>query len=189
MKKLKNKNVISEETYNKLRPVGSKPGTLYGSAEVHKPVINGFPPFRPIISAIGTPTCKLAKFLLPVLSDITQNELTVKDSFTFVDEILTQNSDLYMASLDVDALFTNIPLNKTIDILLNLATKESFFTFNNKFYIQVDGVAMGSPLGPILANIFLSHHEENWLNKCPIKFKPSFYRRYVDDIFLLFESS
>ena len=73
--------------------------------------------------------------------------------------------------------------------LLNLATKESFFTFNNKFYIQVDGVAMGSPLGPILANIFLSHHEENWPNKCPIKFKPSFYRKYVDDIFVLFESS
>ena len=73
--------------------------------------------------------------------------------------------------------------------LLNLASRESFFTFNSKFYIQVDGVAMGSPLGPILANIFLSHHEENWLNKCPIKFKPSFYRRYVDDIFVLFESS
>ena len=47
---------------------------------------------------------------------------------------------------------------------------------------------MGSALGPILANIFLPHHEEKWLNKCPIKFKPSFYRRYVDDIFVLFES-
>ena len=212
LKKLKNKNTISEKTYNKLRPVGSKPGTLYGSAKVHKPLINGLPPFRPILSAIGTPTYKLAKFLVPVLSDITQNEFTVKDSFTFVDEILTQNSDLYMASLDVDALFTNIPLDETIDIcvkklfktpgtlvkgisknefrdLLNLATKESSFMFNNKFYIQVDGVAKGSPLGPTLDNIFLSHHEENWLNKCPIKFKPSFYRRYVDDIFVLFESS
>ena len=89
-----------------------------------------------------------------------------------------------MASLDVDALFTNIPLCETIDIcvkkcfktldtlfngiskndfrdLLNLATKESFFTFNNKFYIEADGVAMGSPVVPILANIFLSHHEES----------------------------
>ena len=47
----------------------------------------------------------------------------------------------------------------------------------------------GSPLGPILANIFLSHHEETWLNKCLIKFNPSFYRRYVDGIFVLFESS
>ena len=52
-----------------------------------------------------------------------------------------------------------------------------------------NSVAAGSHLGPLLANIFLSHYEENWLNKCPIKFKPSFYRRYVDDIFVLFESS
>ena len=47
---------------------------------------------------------------------------------------------------------------------------------------------MGSPLRPILANIFLSYHEGNWPNKCPIEFKLSFYRRYVDDIFVLFES-
>ena len=86
-----------------------------------------------------------------------------------------------------DALVKGISKNDFRD--LNLATKESFFRFKNKFYIQVDGVAMGSSLGPILANIFLSHYEENWLNKCPIKFKPSFYRRYVDHIFVLFESS
>ena len=49
LKKLKNKNAISEETYNKLRPVGSKPGTLYGSAKVHKPLINGLPRFRSIL--------------------------------------------------------------------------------------------------------------------------------------------
>ena len=53
-KKLKNKNAISDETYNKLRPVGSKPGTLYGSVKVHKPLINGLPSFRSILSAIGT---------------------------------------------------------------------------------------------------------------------------------------
>ena len=79
LKKLKNKNAISEETYNKLRPVGSKLGTLYGSAKVHKPLINGLPPFRPILSVIGTPTYKLAKFLVHVLSDITQNWSPVND--------------------------------------------------------------------------------------------------------------
>ena len=52
-----------------------------------------------------------------------------------------------------DTLVKGISKNDFLD-LLNLATKESFFTFNNKFYIQVDGVAMGSPLGPILANLF-----------------------------------
>ena len=114
--------------------------------------------------------------------------------------------------MDVDALLTNISLDETINIcakklfktpdtlvngiskngfsdLLNSATKESFFPFSNKFSIQVDGVAMGSSLGSILAIIFFSHQEEIWLNKCPVKFKPSFYRRYVDDVFVLFESS
>ena len=51
LKNLKNKNSINEETYNKLRPVGSKSGTLKGSAKVHKPLINGLPPFRPILLA------------------------------------------------------------------------------------------------------------------------------------------
>ena len=89
---------------------------------------------------------------------------------------------------NLDTLVKGISKNDFHD-LLNLATKESFFMFNNKFYIQVNDVAMGSTLGPILANIFLSHHEEKWLSKCPIEFKPSSYRRHVDDIFVLFESS
>ena len=83
---------------------------------MHKPLKNGLPPFRPILSVIGTPTYKLANFLVPVLSDITQNEFTVKYSFTFVDEILSQNSDLH--SVDADALCTNIALDETIDICI-----------------------------------------------------------------------
>ena len=83
---------------------------------MHKPFVNELQPFRAILSAIGTPTYKLAKCLVPVFSDITQNEFTAKDTLTFVDEILTQNNDVYMASLDIDALFTNIPLDETIDI-------------------------------------------------------------------------
>ena len=47
---------------------------------------------------------------------------------------------------------------------------------------------MGSPLGPTLANLFLAYYEEKWLNECPVQFKPKFFRRYVDDIFLLFDN-
>ena len=116
-----------------------------------------------------------------------------------------------MGSLDVDSLFTNIPLDETIDICINqlfentdtvegftkselkqllcLATKESYFIFNGLLYKQTDGVAMESPLGSSLANAFLSYHEKNWLNSCPQGFKPFFYRRYVDDIFVLFKSN
>ena len=70
-----------------------------------------------------------------------------------------------------------------------MATKVSYFVFNGLLYKQIDGVAMGSPLGPSLANAFLSYHEKNWLNNCPQGFKPVFYRRYVDDIFILFKSN
>ena len=45
---------------------------------------------------------------------------------------------------------------------------------------------MGSPLGPTLANVFLCHYEKEWLNSCPIEFKPKLYKRYVDDISVMF---
>ena len=69
-----------------------------------------------------------------------------------------------------------------------LATKESHFIFNEILYKQIDGVAMGSPLGPTIANAFLCFYEKKWLEQCPDKFKPVYYRRYVDDIFVLFKS-
>ena len=59
--------------------------------------------------------------------------------------------------------------------------------FNGDFYDQIDGVAMGSPLAPILANIFMAFYEEKWLNEFEGN-KPIFYRRYVDDIFAVFDS-
>ena len=72
--------------------------------------------------------------------------------------------------------------------LLEFATKDALVLFNGKYYEQIDGVAMGSPLGPTLANVFLCHWEEIWLDKCPLQFKPLYYKRYMDDTFLLFSS-
>ena len=70
-----------------------------------------------------------------------------------------------------------------------MATKESSFIFNGLLYKQIDGVAMRPPLGPFLANAFLLYHEKNWLSNCPQGFKPAFYRRYLNDIFMLFKSN
>ena len=72
--------------------------------------------------------------------------------------------------------------------LLKLATSESSFIFDNIFYKQIDGVAMGLPLGPSLVNAFLCHYKKLWLDSCPPEFKPIVYRRYVDEIFVLFKS-
>ena len=83
-------------------------------------------------------------------------------------------------------LFTNIQLQETIGIAINLffnhnrnlnitrkelkklflfATSQTHFIFNSNFYNQIDGVAMGSPLAPVLANIFMGFHKSKWLNE------------------------
>ena len=98
LKKLKEKQQISEKKYMTLHPVGSRPGILYGRAKMHKPIKDGGPPFRPILSDIGTPTYKLAKFLVPLLAPLTSNEYTIKDSFPFAEELLSFDSNLVMAS-------------------------------------------------------------------------------------------
>ena len=89
---------------------------MYGFAKVHKIVRDGLLSCRPILSAIGTPTCKLAKFLVPILEPLTTNEYTIKDSFTFAEELQSFYSKLVIASFDIESLFTNIPLQETIDL-------------------------------------------------------------------------
>lgn len=212
LKTLQEKDIISDQDFAKIVPVGSSPGILYGLCKVHKDVPSGdtCPPFRPILSAIGTVSYNLAKYLVPILEPITTNQFVCKDSFSFAAEVRNQNPDGFMASFDVSSLFTNIPLDETIEIcvkklfgrkrkfkgftrmefrtFLQFAVKDNLILFNGKYYIQIDGVAMGSPLGPTLANVFLCYWEEIWLDKCPTQFRPLYYRRYVDDTFLLFSS-
>ena len=69
---------------------------------------------------------------------------------------------------------------KEIFEMISLNLKESIILFYNKYYSQIDGVAMGSPLGPTLAHSFLCYHGSNWQKDCLV------YKRYVDDIFVLF---
>ena len=202
--------IISEKKYEELYPGGSSPGILYGRAKIHKPVKDGVSPFWPILSALGTPTYKLSKFFAPLLTPLTLNEYTIKDSFSFAEELLNYDSNLVMASFDVESLFINIPLQETIDLcleilfndkpniddfiitnfheLLTVTMSESLFLFDGEYYKQIDGVAMDSPLGPTFANIFLSYHEHIWLKNCSCEFEPVIYKRYVDDTFLLFRS-
>ena len=69
IKRLENES----KEYELIYPRGSRPGILYGNPKVHKSIINNCPKFRPILSAIGTPTYKLAKFLVYNLSPVRVN--------------------------------------------------------------------------------------------------------------------
>ena len=125
---------------------------MYESPKVHKTVINNCPKFRPILSTIGTRTYKVAKYLVPILSPLTSNEFWVHESVSLAEEVSSFCPDRFMASVNVESLFTNIPLNEDIDIyigdllcdtnkihnlycndmreLLTLAAYESFFIFD-----------------------------------------------------------
>ena len=79
-------------------------------------MIDNCPPFRPILSAIKTPSYNIVKHLVPILEPITTNQSTIKNSFKFAKEVIEQDSGLFMASLDVESLFINIPLEEAINI-------------------------------------------------------------------------
>ena len=94
-KKIFVSNSISEETRRSLKPIWTRPGIMCGLCKVHKDIFNNCLLFRPVLSAINTPSYKLAKFLVPISKSLTSNEYTVNDSFAFAEEIVEQDSEIF----------------------------------------------------------------------------------------------
>ncbi|XP_065642787.1 uncharacterized protein LOC136074401 [Hydra vulgaris] len=181
LRKLKKLKCFEKDIYNKIYPVGSQTARIYALPKMHKlSKDSSLPSFRPIISTVGTYNYKLAKHLSDLLSPYLPKHYT---TFSFVEDLKQVDvTNKFIVSYDVENLFTNIPLNETINIatelffkdetrskyfskthfkkLLQISTSGSHFLFNGKFYDQLDGVAMGSPLAPILANMFIGFHEQ-----------------------------
>ena len=130
-------------------------------------------PFRPIVSNIGTASYEIAKHLVQLLSPLVKSEFTVSSTNKLLNilekQVVPEDCELL--------LFTNVPLKFTIDVILGkvydekmihtniprkelkelllLCTKNVHFGFNNKLYQQLDEVAMGSLLGPVITGIFM----------------------------------
>ena len=159
----------------------------------------------------ATPAGQIPLFsslLEPVLTLYSSN--CIRDSFTFADIINTSNLDsssIFLCSFDISSLFTNDPLAETIQIcadalyslehpptpfsrqifveLMEMTTSSVEFSCNDIMHRQIDGVAMGSPLGPALANIFVGYYESKHFQTTS---KPKLYYRYMDDTFVVFSN-
>ena len=193
---------LSLEVANRLKPTGSIRPRAYGLPKIHKPSV----PLRPIISMSGSAQYETSRWLAELLAPVRKmySAKCVKDSFAFVDLLRKAEvpSGGIMCSYNAVSLFTNVPLHDTIEIckktlyhhdeicpptlserefedLMYKVTSGVKFSFDDFMYQQRDGVAMGSPLGPVMADIFVGYHE----SLIPADQWPSLYCRFVDDCF------
>ena len=180
---------------------------LYLLPKIHKQNVPG----RPIISGCGGPTAKLSQFadhfLKPLLNHI---PAYIQDTAHFLRRIFSLNQNLpeniILITIDVKSLYTNIPNDQgiqacldmlkehstltseleqyIIDILTHILTKNAF-TFNNEHFVQIHGTAMGSPMAPTYANIFMARLERELLLKAPNGLIPIEWIRFIDDIFAI----
>ena len=177
-----------------------EPGYFYGNVKTHK--ANN--PLRPIISQVTLPTYTLAKRLNCLLAPYVPTDYSLSSSTDFLDLIHSKKPEGSLASLDVNSLFTNVPVERTIQIVLDFAycneslakpqiprhivesmlrlctSKSPFRCPRGQLYLQIDGVAMGSPLGPLFAQAFMAQVEREVFSDSTLK--PNVYIRYVDDI-------
>jgi len=214
----RHKGLFSESEYKNLYPSSATVPTMYGLPKIHKEGT----PLRPILSMVGTFNHALAQFLCKLFKFMKDSDNICRDSFNLQD--ILAKSDLhksFLVSYDIDSLFTNIPVNEVINIILDklypphtdrktftyagfkrLDMKRALewcilnntFIFNGEYFVQIDGIAMGSPLAPVLADIFLNHVFDNRITREGHfniefdNFELSYFTRYVDDIFVGLES-
>ena len=208
---LYNRKEITENVKKEIYPKAAHVGRAHGLPKLHKE-FDGIPKFRPIIDTVGTPHYGVGKYLSSLLNPLAVNQHVVTDTFHAINRIKDIPTELLdsgykYVSFDVESLFTNVPLKKTVDIILrkiyyeNLISTtlkkrtlkkllidsctKSVFSFDNHLFEQTDGVCMGSCLGPVLANIIMAELEKEIVDPLLADGTFKFYMRYVDDTLVL----
>ncbi|XP_035433679.2 uncharacterized protein LOC118265073 [Spodoptera frugiperda] len=198
-----NRIVFTNDEFRKLYKLApQKPPGLYDSPimRVEKILL------QPIVRQINSPTYNLARHVAQVLQPfVEQSANFVKDSRHFVEiikDIKLEPNDI-MVNLNVQALFSNISIMECLNIvqnklesnrmssdymqlLRNLLTGNCFL-FQDKCYLQIDGLTMGNPVTPILANLWMEYFEAKVLRQDPNIIKV--WKRNVDEIFCIFTGS
>ena len=164
-------------------------------------------PGRPICSSVNHQTVNISKFVDEHIKTYIPNTKShIRDTQDFINKI-TQLGHIpegaILATLDVTSLYTNMPnhegllavaehmrqdptkgpIGNYILDLLKLVLHNMYFEFNNEFFLQIGGTAMGAALAPNYANLFMDRFKTKALSNYPLQ--PLIWKRFIDDIFLI----
>lgn len=198
--------IIPSEEKQRLISINPLPPRLYGLPKIHK---EGSP-IRPIVSFISSPTYHLCRYLDRWFKAATQfhSPHSVHNTFELVNCIKDVNPPPHstLVSFDVTSLFTKVPLSPTVrhvesilqgsDIphqaskeflsLLGTCLARNVCKFKDEFYEFSDGLPMGSPLAPLMAEVFMSKLEDEiFSSEHPLTQHVAYWHRYVDDVLCL----
>ena len=190
LKNIKAEGGLNEEAYKRMYPTGAVSPKFNGLPKIHKPGI----PLRPIVSSTGTVTYntakELAKILKPLVGKCSHHVHNIRDSVEHIKDVRLRQGECII-SYDVTALFTSLPIQPVLHIIQQILAKEkdlqqrtsmlikhiisllefglnsTSFGFQGQYYQQIEGAAMGSPLSPIVANIFMENFEKEALETAP----------------------
>jgi hypothetical protein len=208
--RLKTEKLATADEINSIKPGDTyKTPHIYGAPKIHKPNI----PLRPIVSTIDSSTRKLENYIKNILTPLTNNsKYNIKNAnqalLQIQEQKVTQNTRC--CSYDVVNMFNNIPRNllletlknrlendttladrttmapTTICELIDFTLKTTHFQYKEDIFVQKSGLAMGSKISPILADICMEKILEKALEKQ--QNKPTLLIKYVDDCLCIFEN-
>ena len=199
---------IDPELLKTLPVTHPKPGRFYILPMIHKEGNPG----RPIISGNGCHTQVISQFVEYHIKDLVRDMPSyIQDDMDFLRKIDSINEagplppDTLLCTMDVSALYTNIPNKEGIGAcqaalengrgpgstpsatfickLININLSQNIFTLADDIWLQTHGTAMGACMAPSYANLFMGDLERRLLDTCPDK--PKVWLRYIDDIFLI----
>lgn len=205
-------HIFPKQKIKWLKQKNPKAPTLNCLPKIHKENI----PVRPVVNFRNAPTYYLAREIHSYLQKhyVFTNNRSIRNTSELIQKIkhIIIPSTATLTSFDITSMYTNIPITETINIIkqqlqqqtdtpnshikettniLKLITEQNYFTFDNQFYSQEDGLPMGSPVSGLLANIFLNHIENKIFDTIvkPKQYKIIYWHRYVDDIICLLDET